>query len=81
TSRHIRQLEKDDIKQIDVPVDYMAGKVAAKDYIDEATGELICPANMELSLDLLAKLSQSVHKRIETLFTNYLDHGPSISET
>ncbi|WP_227639630.1 hypothetical protein [Klebsiella pneumoniae] len=48
-----------------MPVEYIAGKVAAKDYIDEATGELICPANMELSLDLLAKLSQSGHKRIE----------------
>ncbi|MBX4293716.1 hypothetical protein K4G99_22800, partial [Mycobacterium tuberculosis] len=79
--RHIRQLEKDDIKHIEVPVEYIAGKVAAKDYIDEATGELICPANMELSLDLLAKLSQSGHKRIETLFTNELDHGPYISET
>jgi DNA-directed RNA polymerase subunit beta len=55
--------------------------VAAKDYVDESTGELICPANMELSLDLLAKLSQSGHKRIETLFTNDLDHGPYISET
>ncbi len=52
-----------------------------KDYIDESTGELICAANMELSLDLLAKLSQSGHKRIETLFTNDLDHGPYISET
>lgn len=64
-----------------MPVEYIAGKVAAKDYIDEATGELICPANMELSTDLLAKLSQSGHKRIETLFTNDLDHGPYISET
>ncbi len=36
---------------------------------------------MELSTDLLAKLSQSGHKRIETLFTNDLDHGPYISET
>ncbi len=73
--------KKDDIKHIEVPVEYIAGKVASKDYIDEATGELICPANMELSLDLLAKLSQSGHKRIETLFTNDLDHGPYISET
>lgn len=30
---------------------------------------------------MLAKLSQSGHKRIETLFTNNLDHGPYISET
>lgn len=55
--------------------------MVAKDYIDESTGELICAANMELSTDLLAKLSQSGHKRIETLFTNDLDHGPYISET
>ena len=40
TARHIRQLEKDDIKHIEVPVEYIAGKVAAKDYIDEATGVL-----------------------------------------
>lgn len=48
--------------------------MASKDYVDESTGELICAANMELSPDLLAKLSQSGHKRIETLFTNDLDH-------
>ncbi|WP_175607001.1 hypothetical protein, partial [Serratia marcescens] len=70
TARHIRQLENDDIQSIEVPVEYIAGKVVAKDYIDTNTGELICSANMELSLDLLAKLSQSGHKRIETLFTN-----------
>ncbi len=34
---------------IEVPVEYIAGKVVAKDYIDESTGELICAANMELS--------------------------------
>ena len=61
---------KDNIQHIEVPVEYIAGKVVAKDYIDLNTGELIVPANMELSLDLLAKLSQSGHKRIETLFTN-----------
>ncbi len=40
---------KDDVKLIEVPVEYIAGKVVAKDYIDESTGELICAANMELS--------------------------------
>ncbi|MCX9458437.1 DNA-directed RNA polymerase subunit beta, partial [Vibrio cholerae] len=46
-----------------------------------STGELICGANMELSLETLAKLSQAGHKTIEVLFTNDLDHGPYISET
>ncbi len=81
TARHIRQLEKEEVNSIEVPVEYIAGKVVARDYIDESTGELICAANMELSLDMLARLSQSGHKTIETLFTNDLDHGAYISET
>ncbi|WP_407208531.1 hypothetical protein [Citrobacter freundii] len=40
---HIRQLEKDDIKHIEVPVEYCW--CCAKDYVDESTGELICAAN------------------------------------
>lgn len=81
TARHIRQLEKDGISQIEVPVEYIIGKVVVKDYFDENTGDIIIPANMELTLDLLAKLNQAGHKRIETLFTNDLDHGAYISET
>ncbi|MFP3029030.1 MAG: DNA-directed RNA polymerase subunit beta [Arsenophonus sp.] len=81
TARHIRQLEKDQITSIEVPVEYIATKVVAKDYFYESTGELICTANTELSLDMLARLSQSGHKTVETLFTNDLDHGSYISET
>ncbi|WP_325891128.1 DNA-directed RNA polymerase subunit beta [Grimontia sp. NTOU-MAR1] len=81
TARHIRQLEKDGVKQIDVPVEYIVGKVAARDYINEETGEIIAGANQELSLETLALLSQAGHKKIETLFTNDLDHGPYMSDT
>ncbi|USH02322.1 DNA-directed RNA polymerase subunit beta [Grimontia kaedaensis] len=81
TARHIRQLEKDGVKQIDVPVEYIVGKVAARDYINEETGEIIAGANQELSLETLALLSQAGHKQIETLFTNDLDHGPYMSDT
>ncbi|AMG30753.1 DNA-directed RNA polymerase subunit beta [Grimontia hollisae] len=81
TARHIRQLEKDGIKQIEVPVEYIVGKVAARDYINEETGEIIAAANQELSLETLAYLSQAGHKKIETLFTNDLDHGPYMSDT
>ncbi|AEI75053.1 DNA-directed RNA polymerase subunit beta [Candidatus Moranella endobia] len=81
TTRHIRQLEQDHVNKIVVPAEYIVGKVVAKDYIDENTGEIIVPANMALNLDLLAKLMQLGFKRIETLFTNDLDHGAYISET
>ncbi len=81
TARHIRQLEKDGITQIEVPLDYIVGKVSARDYVNEDTGELIVSANQELSLETLALLSQAGHKAIEVLFTNDLDSGPYMSET
>ncbi len=81
TARHIRQLEKDGVDHIEVPVEYIVGKVASKDYVNEATGEIIVNANQEISLEALANLSQAGHKSLETLFTNDLDHGPFMSET
>ncbi|MCT8616127.1 DNA-directed RNA polymerase subunit beta [Glaesserella parasuis] len=81
TARHIRALEKDNITQIQVPTEYIVGRVTAKDYVDLSSGEIICPANMEISLEMLANLSQAGYKEIEVLFTNDLDYGPYISET
>ncbi|GAB7230670.1 DNA-directed RNA polymerase subunit beta [Vibrio rotiferianus] len=81
TARHIRQLEKDGVDHIEVPVEYIVGKVASKDYVNEATGEIIVNANQEISLEALANLSQAGHKALEVLFTNDLDHGPFMSET
>ncbi|MDG6895116.1 DNA-directed RNA polymerase subunit beta [Volucribacter amazonae] len=81
TARHIRALQKDNISQVEVPTEYIIGKVSAKDYVDLETGEVICAANMEISLEILAKLAQAGYTTIEALFTNDLDHGPYISET
>ncbi|ORT50766.1 DNA-directed RNA polymerase subunit beta [Vibrio sp. qd031] len=81
TARHIRQLEKDGVEFIEVPVEYIVGKVAAKDYINEETGEVIVGANHEISLEALANLSQAGHTAIQVLFTNDLDHGPFMSDT
>ncbi|PSU18358.1 DNA-directed RNA polymerase subunit beta [Photobacterium kishitanii] len=81
TARHIRQLAKDGIDSIEVPVEYIVGKIASRDYINEETGELIVTANQELSLEALALLSQAGHKSIQVLFTNDLDHGPYMSDT
>ncbi|MFP3014502.1 MAG: DNA-directed RNA polymerase subunit beta [Arsenophonus sp.] len=81
TIRHIRHLERDKISIIEVPVEYIVGKVIAKDYFNESTGELICKANTELSLENIVYLNKCGYKIIETLFTNDLDHGAHISET
>ncbi len=81
TARHIRTLEKDGVEYIEVPVEYIVGKVSSKDYINEETGEIIVAANQEFSLEALANLSQAGHTSIQVLFTNDLDHGPFMSDT
>ncbi|ALP40997.1 DNA-directed RNA polymerase subunit beta [Aeromonas schubertii] len=81
TARHIRQLEKDAVTQIEVPVEYVVGKVSAKEYLNPQTSELVVTANQELSLEAIANLSQAGFKHFEVLFTNELDHGAYMSET
>ncbi|WP_434927794.1 DNA-directed RNA polymerase subunit beta [Shewanella sp. HL-SH4] len=81
TARHIKQLEKTNTTELEVPVDYIVGKYAAQDYIDEDTGEVLVTANSEISLEDLANLSLAGIKEIDTLFINDLDHGAYIADT
>ena len=81
TARHIKQLEKLDIKEMEVPVDYLVGKVLAKDYVNKKTGEVVAKANDIITLELLAELREAGFKKFDTLFMNDLDHGSYMSET
>ncbi|GAA0791402.1 MULTISPECIES: DNA-directed RNA polymerase subunit beta [Pseudomonadati] len=81
TARHIKQLEKTNTTELEVPVDYIVGKYAAQDYIDEDTGEVLVTANTEITLEDLANLSLAGIKNIDTLFINDLDHGAYIADT
>ncbi len=81
TAKHIRDLENAGVKKLKVPADFLIGKTLAHDVVDGETGELIASANDELTEELVATLAEKKVKRIQTLFTNDLDHGPFISET
>ena len=81
TLRHVREIEKAGVTELDVPVEYLVGKVLAHDIVDEETGELLAGANDELTEELIEKLMPSGIDRIETLFVNELDRGPYISNT
>ncbi|GIU21741.1 DNA-directed RNA polymerase subunit beta [Shewanella colwelliana] len=81
TARHIKQLEKTNTTELEVPVEYISGKISAQDYIDPDTGEVLVSASAEISLEDLAKLSMAGIKEIDTLFINELDHGAYISDT
>ncbi|WP_417691338.1 DNA-directed RNA polymerase subunit beta [Pseudidiomarina sp.] len=81
TARHIKQIEGLNQPEMEVPLEYLVGKVLAKDYVNKKTGEVVAEANSELTLELLAELREAGFKKFETLFVNDLDHGPYMSET
>jgi DNA-directed RNA polymerase subunit beta len=81
TARHVREIEGLGMKQLEVPAEYLVGKVVARDVIDKSTGEVVAAANDEITDELIEKLAASSDLEVETLYTNDLDRGPYISET
>ncbi|OUR75059.1 DNA-directed RNA polymerase subunit beta, partial [Colwellia psychrerythraea] len=81
TARHIRALSKAKLDKLEVPADYIVGRVLSKAYIDKSTGEVIAEANAEITLELLAELSQAGHKVLSTLYMNEFDVGSYMSDT
>ncbi len=81
TPRHIRQLDKAGMDKLKVPVEYLFGRVLAKDMVDERTGEVISECNSIISAEILEGLAMGGCKKIETLYTNDLDCGSFISDT
>jgi DNA-directed RNA polymerase subunit beta len=81
TARHVREIEKAELTELEVPPEYLVGKVIAKDVVDMETGELIAAANTEITQELLDKLLALPDRDIQVLYTNDLDRGPFISDT
>ena len=81
TAKHIRELADAGVKSLEVPEDYLIGKILAHNVVDTETGELIANANDEISLELFNKLRALEVREIKTLYVNDLDRGPYISST
>ncbi|MFX8852522.1 hypothetical protein ABTM75_19485, partial [Acinetobacter baumannii] len=69
------------LKQIEVPDEYLLGKILSRDIIDTGSGEVLAPANSEISADLLPKFRAAGIADLPTLYVNDLDKGPYISTT
>ena len=80
-AKHIRDIQAAGLKKINVPQDFLVGRVLAKAVVDAETGEIIAQANEELTDDLFDKLRAANVKQFETLYTNDLDRGAYISQT
>jgi len=81
TARHIRQMEKDGMTSLEVPVDFIIGRVIAKDMIDPSTGELLAECNSVITAELLEQIVGAGVKELETIYSNELDCGAFISDT
>jgi DNA-directed RNA polymerase subunit beta len=81
TVKHVREMQEAKLTKINVPQDYLLGRVLAQAVIDTESGEIVANANDELTEELLAKLVDAGVTKIQTIYTNDLDQGPYISQT
>jgi len=82
-AKHVRQLEKAEVTKIEVPDEFLLGKVLAHDLIDKETGEAyeMLKANDEITEENIEKLLEIRPKEVKFIYTNDLDRGPYISNT
>ncbi len=81
SARHVRKLEQANIKKLEIPAEYLVGKILFHDIVDPETGELMAEANAELTAELIEQIQEGGIKKIEVLYVNDLDRGPYISNT
>jgi DNA-directed RNA polymerase subunit beta len=81
TMRHIKLLQEKKVTKLNAPMDYLVGKVLAKDLIDQDTGEVMVPANSEFTADLISFIQEKGIKSVNVIYTNDLDAGPFMSNT
>src|SRR5512134_549138 len=65
TMKHVRELEQAKVKELEVPMEYLEGKILAHDVVDTSSGELIASANDELTKTTVEKLIAAGIKKIE----------------
>ncbi len=79
TAKHIREMNKAGLTEVEVPKDYLVGKILGHNLVDQSTGELVANVNDELTLAIIDRSIESGITEINTLFVNDLDKGPYIS--
>jgi DNA-directed RNA polymerase subunit beta len=81
TARHIKLIGESGLKALHVPDSYLVGKATARDLVNKDTGEVIAPANSEITEALLAGFRKANVKEFKVLYVNDLDKGPYVSTT
>ncbi len=80
-AKHVRQMEKAGLTKLEVPPEYLIGKILAHDLVDKETGEVGMMANAEITEENLEDFLKLEPKEARFIYTNDLDRGPYISST
>src|SRR5690606_20466021 len=81
TARHVRMMEQKNLSRLEVPKEYLVGKVLSHDVFDTETGEILAKANEILTVAIVDKLIEAGIDQVRVLYVNDLDRGPYISDT
>ena len=80
-SAYIMELEKSRLKRIEIPPEYLHGKIHAKDIVDSETGEIFVKANEEITEAWLKQFEASGRDSFEIIYVNDINCGSYVSDT
>ena len=81
TAKHIREMEKAGLKELDIPADYLHGKVTAKTILHPVSKELVCECNTIITAEVLTRFVKAGINSFDILYTNEIDKGAFIADT
>src|SRR5690242_20478886 len=81
TARHVRSLQEAKIRSLEVPDEYLLGRILGHDVIDKKTAEVLASANDEINEAHLEAFRKAGVDKVATLWVNDLDRGDYISKT
>jgi DNA-directed RNA polymerase subunit beta len=81
TARHVRSLQEAKIRSLEVPDEYLLGRILGHDVVDKKTGEVLASSNDEINEAHLEAFRKAGVDKVATLWVNDLDRGDYISKT
>src|SRR5690625_7506048 len=73
TARHIRQIERSGISQLEVTAEYLTGRALARDLVAEQPGEVPLERDAEVSEKMLEAQRKHGEDHSDTLYSYVLD--------
>jgi len=81
TARHVRELESQNVKKLELSREFIFGKVLAHDVIDQETGEVLFAANDTIDEKVFDALIAKGISAVNCVYINDLEKGPYMSNT